>query len=65
MDMKVYVDLRGTKDDAKTFSPQVVLRVGVQSLEKTMMYRLKILWNLKQLLLFTLGGCLHGHQRFI
>ena len=58
MDMKVYVDRRSTTHDAGTFSPQEVLRVGVETWEKTMMYQLKILWNLKRLLLVHLGGCL-------
>ena len=58
MDMKVYVDHRVTTDDAGTFTPQEVLRNGVEILEETMLNRLNILWNLKRLLLLPLGGCL-------
>ena len=62
MDMKVYVDHHSTKVAAGTFSPQEVQHVVVESLEITMLYRLKILWNLKRLLLLPLGGCLPGNN---
>ena len=54
------MDHHSTTNDAGTFSPQEELRVGVETWEITMMYRLKILWNLKRLLLLPLGGCLPG-----